>query len=287
MADFGNIVGLVKSFTAPLESDGVTPKTYVLWAKETVALGAEVTLMRYDFINSVWVPLSSEESVFKADAADSANSLLTGVTSVDGVGLVAGSIVLLYGQTVATENGLYESDGAGVLSRPDRFSTSVLGNHLIVVHNGGVNGGKMFQPFNLTNVAGFTVDTDPITYKAVYSPVSASTGAADGVLSAVALVGSNLNFTGADGGFNGTVDLAAISSGVKYTFTFVIGDFSSEAVSVTGAVHGKGVNPIVQVIDDATGDIVGVDTVNVNPANGNVTITVGVGLEFNGRAIIL
>jgi hypothetical protein len=287
MADFGNIVGLVKSFTQPLESDLVTPKTYVLWAKETVALGAEVTLMRYDFIKSAWVPLSSEESVFKADAADSDNSALTGITSVDGVGLVAGSIVLLYGQTVATQNGLYKADGAGNLTRPDRFSTSVLGNHVVFVHNGGVNAGKIFQPYNLTNVAGFTVDTDAITYKTVYTPVTAKSAAADGVISNVAIVGSSLNFTGVNGGFNGSVSLAGIASGFKYTFEFVIGDFSSESVTVTGAVHGKGVNPIVQIIDDDKGDVVGVDSINIDPANGDVVITVGVGLEFNGRAIII
>ena len=88
MADFGNIAGIVKSFTQPLESDLVTPKTSVIWAKETVAAGPVVTLMRYDFINSVWVALASEESVYKVDAATNANSALTGITAVDGVGLI-------------------------------------------------------------------------------------------------------------------------------------------------------------------------------------------------------
>ena len=108
----------------------------------------------------------------------------------------------------------------------------------------------------------------------------------DGAITLVQLVGTNLQFTGINGGFNGTVSLGGVVSATKYTFTFVIGDFASEAITVTGATHGRGVNPVVQIIDDATDDVVDVDTINIDPANGDVVITVGVGLEFNGRAII-
>jgi hypothetical protein len=42
---------------------------------------------------------------------------------------------------------------------------------------------------------------------------AAGAGGADGVISNVALAGTDLNFTGANGGFNGTVDLSSLSGG--------------------------------------------------------------------------
>ena len=163
MADFGNITGVVKKFTEPLNAD-LSPKTFVLWAKETIAAGDEVTLMRYDFVTSSWVPLSSEESVYKVDAATDINQPFVGVLDVDGITLVNGNRVLLFGQTDPIENGVYVSDGAGALSRPPRFSTSVLGDHLIIALGGTKNKFGEWMPTNTSNVDGFIVDTDPIEY---------------------------------------------------------------------------------------------------------------------------
>ena len=42
-------------------------------------------------------------------------------------------------------------------------------------------------------------------------------GAADGNISNVALNGTDLDFTGTDGGFNGSVDLSSLSSGSGFT----------------------------------------------------------------------
>lgn len=42
-------------------------------------------------------------------------------------------------------------------------------------------------------------------------------GAADGNISLVQLNGTNLDFTGTDGGFNGSVDLSSLSSGSGFT----------------------------------------------------------------------
>ena len=42
-------------------------------------------------------------------------------------------------------------------------------------------------------------------------------GAADGVVSAVALNGTSLDFTGAGGGFDGSVDLSSLSGGSGFT----------------------------------------------------------------------
>ena len=176
MADFGNIAGVVKKFTEPLNAD-LSPKTFVLWAKEKIAAGDEVTLMRYDFVTSSWVPLSSEESVYKVDAATDINQLFVGVTDIDGITLVNGNRVLLFGQTDPIENGIYVSDGAGALSRPPRFSTSVLGDHLVIALGGTSNKFGEWMPTNTSNVDGFIVDTDPIEYVQTHvnSTVSVST----------------------------------------------------------------------------------------------------------------
>lgn len=252
MADFGNIAGVVKSFTEPLESDLVTPKTYVIWAKEIVSGGPEVMLMRYDFVNSTWVPLSSSESVFRVDAAANSQTGLTGTTEIDEVGLVNGSKVLLTNQDVTTENGIYVADGAGNLTRDPRYSTSVLGAHFIQVRAGASNGSKLMMPININNVDGFAIGVDTITYEAVVDPVAIlkealnAAGGADGAITKISLVGTELQFGGTGEAFNGNIDLAPVVSAnedVDADETFIFSTTTTDADPGDGNLRFNNATP--------------------------------------------
>lgn len=70
----------------------------------------------------------------------------------------------------------------------------------------------------------------------------------------------------------------------KYNQTFVVGDWSSNQLTITAVTHGVGTKPLVQVFD-SSGDKVDID-INRN-ASGDVTLTVIPGQEFDGEVTIL
>ena len=290
--DFGNIAGIVKHFDPPQQANG-DPKTWVLWAKETVALGDEVTIMRYDFINLAWVAVASEKQVYKVDAATNVAQLYTGVTEIDGLTLVNGNRVLLVGQVDAKENGVYVSDGAGVLTRAADYAVTIPGNHLILVHYGQSGKYRQYTPLNTSNVESFTIGVDSLNYTIFNDPVSllnsvTKAASADGVITNVALVGTELQFTGANGGFNGNVDVGALLSGAaKYVLDFVVGDFTAEQIDIDAVDHERGLYPMIQVIDTDLEEVVLVEKLDVNIATGDIKLIVGVGEEFNGTIIVM
>jgi hypothetical protein len=59
---YGNIAGIVKSFTEPLDELG-NPKRYLLWAREQVEDGDEVDILYYDWAGASWEPLIGNLSI--------------------------------------------------------------------------------------------------------------------------------------------------------------------------------------------------------------------------------
>ena len=117
---------------------------------------------------------------------------------------------------------------------------------------------------NLILEDGGTVDLSPL----------AGAGA-DGVVSNVGFDGSNLNFTGANGGFNGNVDISALAGGDDGVVSNVIFDGSN--LDFTGA--NGGFNGSVDISALAGGNDGVVSNVTFDGANLNFT---GAGGGFNG-----
>lgn len=57
MKNLGNVAGIVRGYDPPLESDGVTEKRYVIWAKTLNTTPVSYTLMYYSVLKSGWFPL--------------------------------------------------------------------------------------------------------------------------------------------------------------------------------------------------------------------------------------
>jgi len=71
-----------------------------------------------------------------------------------------------------------------------------------------------------------------------------------------------------------------------YTHTFTTGDFVDGSISVSESTHNKGADCIVQSYEDLGDNTFqeNSDTVSIiKDADGNITITVDSGQEFNGK----
>ena len=53
---YGNIAGIVKSFTEPLDENS-NPKRYILWAREQAPDSDEVDILYYDWVSMDWQPV--------------------------------------------------------------------------------------------------------------------------------------------------------------------------------------------------------------------------------------
>jgi len=86
------------------------------------------------------------------------------------------------------------------------------------------------------------------------------------------------------------VTLAKLAANAKpYVATFVSGDFSSGIYTLTGATHGLGTSIDFSVEEDngtSYIDVTAQVTTSSLKSNGNVTIEVSIGSEFNGRLIV-
>lgn len=93
------------------------------------------------------------------------NQALTGLPTIDGVALGANDRVLLTGQTVPAQNGLW-SAASGAWARPEDFqvSSAVLPGLLIPVAQGGTHAGQLWQ---LTTPAPYVLGTTGLAFSQV------------------------------------------------------------------------------------------------------------------------
>ena len=79
----------------------------------------------------------------------------------------------------------------------------------------------------------------------------------------------------------------ATASNGNYAANFLIADFVSESITIPASIHKMGSDPIIQIYDglSAPRSLTMVDDISV-ASNGDITFSVSVGFEFNGRIVV-
>ncbi len=104
----------------------------------------------------------------------------------------------------------------------DAYTISINGNYLRLIKNGTTIVSNIMMPTYTLSGSGSTVYLTNNSTGAVSSYAVPSSGGADGAITLVELDGSDLNFTGINGAFNGTIDLSAfVDTNTTYTLQLV------------------------------------------------------------------
>ena len=101
----------------------------------------------------------------------------------------------------------------------DAYTISINGNYLRLIKNGTTIVSNIMMPTYTLSGAGSTVYLTNNLTGAVSQYTVPSSGGADGSITLVELDGADLNFTGINGGFNGTVDVSALLVDTNTTYT--------------------------------------------------------------------
>ena len=104
----------------------------------------------------------------------------------------------------------------------DTYTISINGNYIRLIKNGTTIVSNVMMPTYTLSGVGSTVYLTNNSTGAVSSYAVPSSGGADGAITLVELDGSDLNFTGINGAFNGTIDLSAfVDTNTTYTLQLV------------------------------------------------------------------
>jgi len=104
----------------------------------------------------------------------------------------------------------------------DTYTISINGNYIRLIKNGTTIVSNVMMPtYTLSGVGSTVYLTNNLT-GAVSSYAVPSSGGADGAITLVELDGTDLNFTGINGAFNGTIDLSGfVDTNTTYTLQLV------------------------------------------------------------------
>lgn len=130
----------------------------ILNADPTVAMGAATK----GYVDNLVTGLSWKQAV---KAATTANIILSGTQTVDGIALSANDRVLVKNQSTASQNGIYVV-AAGAWTRANDASTGaqILGSATYIQSGGASNGGTQYTNGNTSPPV---IGTDPITYQQI------------------------------------------------------------------------------------------------------------------------
>lgn len=104
----------------------------------------------------------------------------------------------------------------------DTYTISINGNYIMLIKNGTTIVSNVMMPTYTLSGAGSTVYLTNNLTGAVTSYAVPSSGGADGAITLVELDGTDLNFTGINGAFNGTIDLSGfVDTNTTYTLQLV------------------------------------------------------------------
>ncbi len=217
--------------------------------KRVIALPASLEIFNLD---ETIDPLFSKKLVAKSPAlvVGTANTTLSGLSTIDGVSLSTSDRVLLVNQTNQIENGLWEAQ-SGSWTRPADFaSTTAADQAYVLISSGSVNAGSSWLCTTPTAV----IDTDPITFVLFAYPdiiLGANVGSGTGLVFRDK-TGTTLNFKSLIAGTDIivtnnaddiTIDTDATSSNTANTIIRrdATGRFSAGIASLTDAVISNSV----------------------------------------------
>lgn len=146
----------------PIRADGQNPFT----GNQSLG-GAKLTnsapptvggdLVNKDYADTLITGLAWKAPCF---VATTANIVLSGPQTIDGVAVVPGNRVLVKNQTIASQNGLYIVAAGAWVRSPDANSTAELDGAATFILTGTDNGGKTF----IQTTAEPVIGTDPIVF---------------------------------------------------------------------------------------------------------------------------
>jgi hypothetical protein len=183
-------------------------------------------------------------------AASSANVNLTAPgAAIDGITMSTGDRILLTGQTLPEENGIYIWNGAAtpVTRAPDASTGSELLSAIVAVDEGTLNGGKVFRQASVN----ITLGTTPIAFMPFGQASTQATETSAGV-------GEIATQAEIDAGTSDTVFLTPLKlknwSNTPKRYTALIGDASLTQIDVAHNLNSNTTQ--VQVYIAATGETI-------------------------------
>lgn len=196
-------------------------------------------------------------------AVADANITLSGLQTIDGVALVAGSRVLAAGQTSAAENGIYVAGTGAWVRASDADTGADIANMAVRIADGGDYKGSVWK---LTTVGSITLGTTPLAF------VEENLGGGGGTYTA----GNGLQLSGTEFSVDPGTGIVVDGGGVHVDpdvvarkFSATIGNGTDTSIAVA---HGLGTKDVTVAVREAAGDAHVVCDIE---STGTNTITLG------------
>lgn len=179
-------------------------------------------------------------------ASDSNVSIATPPTGFDGVTLAEGDRILLLGQTLPAENGIYLfTNTSTALTRTDDASTAEeLEQALVPVQEGTNHGGRVFRQTEVN----LTLNTDPIIFIGFGDAIPNATELTPGKIELATQAETN---AGLDEEKAVTPKTLANFSGLNKFYTALVGDGTATTYAIT---HNLQTENIVVSVREAAGN---------------------------------
>lgn len=206
-----------------------------------------------NYVDSVAQGLSVKPSVI---AATTANIVLTGTQTIDGITLNAGDRVLVKNQTVASQNGIYVVSASAWVRATDMAAWSGVPGAFTFVEEGTTQADTGWV---CTSDPGGTIGVTNITF-AQFSgagtylagnglALTGSTFSVTGTANRITVSGSGVDIAATYVGQTSITTLGTITTGTWNGTTIAVANGGTGATTLTGLVKGNGTSAMTAAVD--------------------------------------